>query len=391
MEHIFNRRDIGYTIISRFEETFRLFLSEALDIHFSNYQDGVPNGVVVKAKDRALSDDWEDSSEFMNDTDFPDLKEIVCYNRMYETYFPSANLSQKEFEALTENLYLLRNRIAHVKSHFSTFDLDKLLECTRQVSSQLGEYGEEFVNFTKKLEEHPEEFVIPMPGEFSDSVPEVVNIRNNIPVPDYEYEGGFVGRTDDIKKITKLLEGSRNVITISGAGGVGKTALALRVTQKLLQRSDKIFDGIVWLSAKETRLSYLGIEDVEPTVRNYEELLDAIFEVMGFGDPSASLERKESDVETIFGLYKKILIVIDNFETITDDRITNFILDIEDTFPDVKILVTSRRGLGQVERRHELKQLKTKEAVDLFRRVARDKKLDDLGKIDEEVLNFSFR
>ena len=156
--------------------------------------------------------------------------------------------------------------------------------------------------------------------------------------------------------------------------------------QNLFQRTDKIFDGIVWLSAKETKLSYLGIEDIEPTVKNYEELLDAIFEVMGFGDPSASLEQKEKNVSTIFELYNKILIVIDNLETITDGRITNFILDIEDNFPTVKILVTSRRGLGQVERRHELKQLKTKEAVNLFRRVAKDKKLDDLAKIEEKVL-----
>jgi LuxR family glucitol operon transcriptional activator len=386
MDHVFNRRDIGYTIISRFEEAFRTFLGEALSIHFSDYQEGVPDGIITKAKTRATTDDWEDSGEFISDTDFPDLKEIVCHNQMYEVYFPQTTLERKEFEILMDNLYLLRNKIAHIRNHFSMFDLDKLLEGTKQVASQLEHPGEEFISFTKKLEEHPDEFVIPMPVEFSDSVPEAANVPNNIPIPDYEYEGGFVGRTDDIKKITKLLEGSRNVITISGAGGVGKTALALRVMQNLLQRSDQIFDGIVWLSAKETRLSYLGIEDIEPTVKNYEELLDAIFEVMGFGDPSASLEQKEIDVSTIFDLYKNILIVIDNLETITDDRITNFILDIEDTFPIVKILVTSRRGLGQVERRHELKQLKTKEAVNLFRRVARDKKLDDLAQIDEKVL-----
>lgn len=386
MNYIFNRRDIGYTIISRFEETLRVFLSEALVVHFSNYQDGIPNGVIMKAQDRATSNEWEDVDELINNTDFPDLKEIICFNQMYATYFPSTNLKQEEFESIIENLYSIRNKIAHVKNHFSTFDLDRLLEGTRKIASQLEQNGKEFIKFTRNLEKHPKKFVLPMPVEFSDSAQEIGNIPNNIPIPDYEYEGGFVGRVEDTRKITKLLEGSRNVITISGAGGVGKTALALRVIQNFLQRPDPKFDGIVWLSAKETRLSYLGIEDVEPTVKNYEELLDAIFEVMGFGDPSAGLERKESDVKTIFELYKNMLIVIDNFETITDDRITNFILDIEDTFPIVKILITSRRGLGQVERRHELKQLKIKEAVNLFRRVSRDKKLDDLARIDELIL-----
>lgn len=122
------------------------------------------------------------------------------------------------------------------------------------------------------------------------------------------------------------------------------------------------------------------------SLKNYEELLDTIFEVMGFGNPSSTLEQKENDIQTIFELYKNILIVIDNFETITDDRITNFILDIEDTYPQIKILITSRRGLGQVERRHELKQLKVKEAISLFRRIARDKRLDSLVRIDDATL-----
>lgn len=386
MDHIFNRRDIGYTLISRFEESFRQFLSMKLQIHYSDCFEGIPNGAIDKAKDRSSSDKWEDIDDFFDDSDFPDLKEIACFQGRFQTYFPNANISQNEFEIIMDKVYVLRNKIAHVKQHFSSFDLDQLLESTRKITPLLEQQGEEYIIFVRHLEEHPNEFVIPMPVEFADNFPEVVNIPNNIPIPDYEYEGGFVGRIDDMRKITQLLEGSRNVITISGAGGVGKTALALRIIKDIAQKPEQRFDGIVWLSAKETKLSYLGIEDIEPTVKNYEELLDTIFEVMGFGDPRASLEQKESDVETIFELCKHVLIVIDNFETITDDRITNFILDIEDNYPDIKILVTSRRGLGQVERRHELKQLKVKEAVSLFRRIAKDKRINSLVKIDDATL-----
>jgi LuxR family transcriptional regulator, glucitol operon activator len=79
----------------------------------------------------------------------------------------------------------------------------------------------------------------------------------------------------------------------------------------------------------------------------------------------------------------QILVVIDNLETITDDRIINFIIDAP---AKVKFLVTSRKGIGQVERRYELKELKAAEAVYLFRQLARDKQLESLIKLKNEVI-----
>jgi len=383
---VFNRRDIGYTVISRYEEAFRQFLSENLLVNHQVYQDGIPQAVIDKARDRSVKDQWEDVSDFLEDTDFPDLKEITCYRKRYKEYFPQAYISQTEFEQIHDKLYHLRNKIAHVKQHFGVFDLDKLLDGTRSIARQLGGSGSEYIEWTNQLEQDSDVIILPMPAAFSELYKEPAGIPNNVPVPDYEFEGGFVGRTEDVRKIIALLEGPRNVITISGAGGVGKTALALRILQILLQRPAPPFDTIVWLSAKETKLSYLGIEDIEPSIKNYEELLDTIFEVLGFDNPSNLVEQKEEDIRTVFQLYNQSLIVIDNLETITDDRITNFILDVEENFPKVKVLVTSRKGLGQVERRHELQQLKVTEATNLFRRIARDKKLTKLAQMEDGVL-----
>lgn len=382
----FTRRDIGYTAISRFEESFRAFLAIQLASLTCDFYEGIPSGVVEKARGRSKDAQWEDIEDFLTDIDFPDLKEISCYRGAYQNYFTQENISQKQFDESMDELYLLRCQIAHVKKDFTAIDLDKLMDLSEQIAKQLGERGEEYVNLLNNLRSSPERVTVKIPISFYETVPDHRDIPNNLPVPDYEHDGGFVGRRDDIRKVSNLLKGNRNVITISGAGGVGKTALALRVIHTILNEDNHGFDGVVWLSAKETRLSYLGIQDIEPTLKNYEELLDTIFEVMGFDNPRNSLEKKEADVATVFELYKRVLIVVDNFETITDDRITNFILDIEDNFPDVKILITSRRGLGQVERRHELTQLKTSEAVRLFRSVARDKNLVGLSKIEESIL-----
>lgn len=381
------RRDVGYTIISRFEEAYRHFLSNTIPVFWPDYESKLPSGIVQKARDRSGEQKWESIEDFLQDTDFPDLKEITTFSGMYKSFFPESAIQQSEFDNTMTELYELRCKIAHVKQYFTSLDLDVLSENSKKIARELNGFGKDFLEFTFELGEHPEQVVVPTPIEFLSDVDFTVSsIPHNVPTPDYEFEGGFVGRDDDVKKIISLLDGNlHRVITISGAGGVGKTALALRVVQKYLRSKNNPFDGIVWLSAKETKLSYLGIEDVEPTLRNYEELLDTVLDVMGYGVVNASVEQKEADINTLFDIHNPVLIVVDNLETITDERIINFILDAH---PKTKILITSRKGLGQVERRHELKQLKEKEAIALFRLISRDKRLQSLITLDDETIKF---
>ena len=51
-------------------------------------------------------------------------------------------------------------------------------------------------------------------------------VGHNLPSPDFD-ETGFLGRTDEISRLTSLIRGPYPVITIVGVGGVGKTALAV--------------------------------------------------------------------------------------------------------------------------------------------------------------------
>lgn len=382
-----NRRDVGYTIISRFEEALRGFLIEALEILFDDYQEGIPAGIINKSKERSPRRSLESIADVLENADFPDLKEIVCYKNNYKTYFPITEISAQDFSLFIDELYKLRCKIAHIRGFFTSLDLDKLSELSRKVAEQLEDSGKDFLSFLKTLSENPEKVVFPIPIEFESEGTAKPTIPNNIPLADYEFEGGFVGRSADIQKVMRLLEGEQ-VVTIAGAGGVGKTALASKVVEQFLEKSNSRFDGIVWLSAKESKLSYLGIEDVEPTVKNYEQLLDTVLDVMGFPSSiNSSLKDKEHEIKIVSELYECILIVVDNLETITDENIVDFLLDIRINHPKIKVLITSRRGLGQVERRYELKELKEKEAVQLFRLIAKDKGLDSLVKLDESTIS----
>ena len=87
--------------------------------------------------------------------------------------------------------------------------------------------------------------------------------RHNLPPRDYAQ---FVGRQQELEQITRTLSPrSRSwVVTIDGVGGIGKSALALKVAHVLLARYGELpeaerFDAIVWVSAKRDYLTAGGV------------------------------------------------------------------------------------------------------------------------------------
>lgn len=377
-----NRRDIGYTLISRFEETLRAFIIEKLELNQDNLSDFVPRGVISKALERAVYSE-KDISIFFHNIDFPDLKDILIYQNNWEKTVTSSALNSSHFCDVMDQLYSLRCKIAHVKGYFTSIDLDCLVSLVRDLNGVLKSL--QINELIENIYKNPNDVVIKIPDGF---ILEHYHKKtaNNLPTPDFDYEGGFVGREEDRRKIKSYLTGSKfPVVTITGAGGVGKTSLALKIVQELLLSEKLEFDAIIWMSAKENKLTDLGIEEIEPAIKSYEELLDSIISIFAFSDLliDQSIEAKIDLTNKIFEITNSILLVIDNLETITDERIINFIIDAPE---NIKFLITSRKGIGQVERRYELKELKDKEAVFLFRQLAKDKQLLDLAKLPETII-----
>ncbi|MCB1020681.1 MAG: protein kinase, partial [Acidobacteria bacterium] len=84
----------------------------------------------------------------------------------------------------------------------------------------------------------------------------------------------FVGRTEETRKVEKLLE-TKRLLTLTGPGGVGKTRLAIEAGRRLLGRFP---DGVWFVALEEAR----GPEDVAPAIARALALenssLDAIRE-----------------------------------------------------------------------------------------------------------------
>lgn len=133
----------------------------------------------------------------------------------------------------------------------------------------------------------------------------------------------FVGRTIEVREVVELLEASR-LVTLTGPGGIGKTRLAIEVTQQLRSR----FPGGVWWI------------DLAP-VTDPDTVLDEVAHVLGL----ATAPQTE-DAETVARAIKrsKALLLVDNCEHVAA-AVRNLLSDILEATTDPRVLTTSRTPL----------------------------------------------
>jgi predicted ATPase/DNA-binding winged helix-turn-helix (wHTH) protein len=134
----------------------------------------------------------------------------------------------------------------------------------------------------------------------------------------------FIGREQEIAQLEELVTANR-LVTLTGAGGAGKTRLAIEVATRLI---DRFPDG-VWL----VELAALSDPRLVPQAA------------------AQALEVKEQParplIETLsdYLASKKLLLVLDNVEHLLD-ACAQLVDKVVRSSPDISVLVTSRERLG---------------------------------------------
>jgi non-specific serine/threonine protein kinase len=134
----------------------------------------------------------------------------------------------------------------------------------------------------------------------------------------------FIGRDSEISQLEKLVMANR-LVTLTGAGGTGKTRLAIEVASRLV---DAFADG-VWL-VELAALSDPGLvpQAVAQALEVKEQPMRPVIETLS--DYLAS---------------KKLLLVLDNVEHLLEPCV-RLVDQIVRRSPDITVLVTSRERLG---------------------------------------------
>lgn len=161
--------------------------------------------------------------------------------------------------------------------------------------------------------------------------------------PDYKQ---FIRRKAYCEEVEKAIQSQRTYVTsLTGIGGVGKTALACWMTLQAYER--KWFDFIVSVSARDRAFTGEGIVAAVPTLSSLDDLLHQICETTGLTEYDSVPkfeERLQRVRDEILAQFRGLLFVA-NLETVDDPRLLQF---LEDLPIPTKLIVTSRKAKVRV-------------------------------------------
>ena len=157
--------------------------------------------------------------------------------------------------------------------------------------------------------------------------PRPPRVYENLPAPTYSQ---FVMREQAFAEVSDGLGKRSAAVLIVGMGGNGKTSLAREVAAHCLREDGETqrFDAVVWVSDKD-----------RPGTTNLSVVLDEVARTLDYpGFTQYEYDEKRREVEQLLRR-QRVLLVVDNFETITDGALLTWLLNLPEPS---KALVTTR-------------------------------------------------
>lgn len=307
-------------------------------------------------------------SDLVEYLDFLDASTLLCKSKQIisESLWNEIKRLMPQFEKIST----IRNRVMHGRPmEFDDYYLVSKFAQDLPVSSDLE--WKNTKNALKEINANPRilsKIDIPIPENDEKTI-------HNLPNPDFD-ETGFIGRKDEIADIRKRLKGNNKVVTLIGDGGIGKSALALKIAYDILDDEDNGFDVIVWVEAKKNILTESGVKIIRDSITPGEFITRIHSQYSN--NTSANLIDETLNYLKEF----KTLLILDNLETILSEEIRRFIREASLVST---ILITSRIGLNELEYRREIDGLRPNEAIKLLRQYGQIRGIREIASVDNSV------
>ncbi|MGI2072815.1 NB-ARC domain-containing protein [Shewanella baltica] len=306
--------------------------------------------------------------------DFNDTQKILHKLKKQQTLFDESIIVY-----ICDNLELLspcRNRVCHSRPLESTdfFELQQFsAELVKRTSINT---FRQIKNVLNNLDNRAYLATVSTPNSWDEKRKKIFH---NLPMVEFD-DTGFLGRSNDRDSINKLLNSDTRVITIIGEGGIGKTALAQRCLYDMLDLCEDIstksarFDIIVWVTLKANELTVNGARQINNAITDSMGLFQHVSDFLATNNES--MEEMLNEIISYMREFK-VLLCIDNLETISTSKIRNFLANIPD---GSKVLITTRMALGELEFRYKLDKLDNRSSIILVRNMAKVLNVSDILK-----------
>lgn len=311
-------------------------------------------------------------AELLPYVDIGDLLEVL--NRFRSAMPQHIAVHLRALNPQLKLLLPIRKRIAHIRP-FRYDDFARVSQFTDQVSAEHPSHWPSVTETVAKLSRDPA-FIFDLPQPRYVEPPN--SAYHNLPLPEFD-DTGFLGREAEVATVMSLCRGAWPVVSLVGEGGLGKTALALRCAYDLLDDPGRPFDAVIWSTSKTTRLDPTQIREIDGAIRDSLGLLEHV--AAELGTPGSEEEVLKDILEFLESF--RVLVILDNLETVLDDRIRAFLGRLPS---GSKILITSRIGIGEFEYRVNVQPLPNVDASRLLRAVAKVSGVRQLATMDESRL-----
>ncbi|MEM5014564.1 NB-ARC domain-containing protein [Niallia taxi] len=372
MQHLnLSTRVLMFSICTSLEFDLRNFITNSgSDIPFSEK-------LIEKAKNRTReSIPNNDPNKVLIELDLGDYVEIIITNPYY---FKINKQKAVDLNSFFSKIIPIRNRVMHTRP-LEIGDRATLIEVLESIADVLPWISwQESKNTKDTIENNPQKLVS---KDYNRVIDYESKTYHNLPEPEFD-DTGYIGRTSEIKEIKELIVDKKSqIITIVGNGGIGKTAIAVKTLYDLLDDPFNPFEAIIWISLKTKTLSQGEFTNIKGAIKDIKDLFK-IGENLTIKD-----ENKHSE-ENIISFMKefKTLLVLDNLETINSEEILDFMKGIPE---NSKVLITSRHGLGELERRYKLEGLNQRDAIIYFRELSQYYGLNLHQRSDKEIKELVF-
>jgi hypothetical protein len=309
----------------------------------------------------------------INYCDFADHAKIIFRNKdLFQDKFLSfLKTSYDKIEALAS----VRNKAAHSRQLYIQ-DVENL----NFIVNEFINFDHKFFENTKTLNDNlllnEKTYFNTGINKFADKEP---FLNHNLPIPDFK-DTMFLGRVNELKRLHKWYKTAHPISVIYGDGGFGKTALALKFLYEIIDETDCTLDQIFWIQSKTNQVLGTKVQDIQDAIVDSDGVFKELLELNDAED--------ELNIYDLQELYKdyEIILVLDNIETILDNKIMDFLETIQGKW---KVLITSRIQIPSLGFSVEVKGLESQFSKALFYKYCRFIGREDIVKNhNQEIENW---